>query len=263
MAALVNSQPIDAALLNSQPSVELRAGIIGVLRRWTVLRTSCSNQWGGIHSFGKADHLMSTVHASCLNGYFTDSIDVEDYLCETMEEEFCVLMEDGSEKDLSSIIWEMRCKCEKGDYSLARTMVGYSRVQGGSAVEVNPDASSNIVDDEDNYVDSDDEDDDMDDGGDDEMQQQQQQSMHQPVQQEQAPQIQVDVNETQESMAVFASESLFGASNVQQQQAPAPPARQLGEAEPEKEKPAVDDDGFEAVAPRRSKRKNKGVKGEY
>ena len=163
-----------------------------------------------------------------------------------MEEEFCCQLEDGSPKDVANILHEMAVKCRVQDYTLARTMVTYAEKEREQLEnKINAKIITEGDDDDDDMDDMDDGmdcGDDMDEGG------------------GGAPTTTTTSTSTSTSTSTIAlqysSTSVFGSAPPPAASA-LPPPRQLGEAEPEKPKVEVDEDGFAPVV-RRSKRKNKG-----
>ena len=109
---------------------EFQAGVTAVLRSWSALRTAVENEWGGPKSKSKAEELRSNI----LEFFeYSDSVPVnkpklhlenlEDNLFLYMEEEFTIVLEDDSEKQVAYTIWQMYEMCGKGDFTLARQMV--------------------------------------------------------------------------------------------------------------------------------------------
>ncbi|GMH70484.1 hypothetical protein TL16_g05421 [Triparma laevis f. inornata] len=168
-----------------------------------------------------------------------DAQDVEDFLYISMEEQFCCQLEDGSPSDVGGIIFDMAVKCLEGDFTLSRQMVEFAEKER-EVLEAKMNVNV-LVEGEDFEEDMEEED-----------------EMDNITTTTTTTSSQNVMNASSSDMQSFANQSLFGAAPVQQH---LPPPRQLGEEEVvvEKEK-IVDEDGFEQVV-RRSKRKNKGVKG--
>ncbi|KAL8162722.1 hypothetical protein V2J09_014211 [Rumex salicifolius] len=75
----------------------LRQGIAGLMRRWTGLQMAIQNQWGGLDSRLKYDHLI--VDLLSWLSQSKDPIcvdDLENFLHESMLLSFNTEMEDGS-----------------------------------------------------------------------------------------------------------------------------------------------------------------------
>ena len=229
---------------------EFCAGVTATLRRWSALRAAVDGMWGGVDSHQKAENLRQGL----IGMYFgpgakknVEPMDVEDALFIHMEEEFSCQLEDGSPKDLASIVHEMASRCAKGDFSSSREMVEYAEKEREELERNKPPVVLTEG--------GDDDDEDMDMGEEDDM--------------GAATSASTTFNTTTTTTttstgassmdyASYAQGILFGGDPAAIQRLNPPPARQLGEEAQEKPKPVLDDDGFEAVVPRRSRRKNKG-----
>ena len=204
------------------------------LRRWSALRAAVDGEWGGIDSHKKAENLRQGL----IGMFFGPSakknvepMDLEDAIYIHMEEEFSCQLEDGSPKDLAGIVFEMANKCVTGDFALSRQMVQFAEAERAQLEKHAPPTvmvEGEMEEDENDMVMGDE-------GG--------MSSMS---------------STTAVSAVDYASGNLFAGGPIVEPQQNLPPPRQLGEATEEKAAPVVDDDGFEAVVPRRSRRKNKG-----
>ena len=166
--------------------------------------------------------------------------ELEDNLLGYMEEEFGVVLEDNSERQLADLIWRMYEGCGRGDVSLAREVVGMA-MKAEEQLKTAP-VKSVIRSGNGDMDESDDEDGavvesigtvDVDGA---------------VVEQAQTYEPQ---NESNVAMT-YASENLFGGPSKPKKELP--PPRQLGEPEPEKILPDVDDDGFAVVTKKGKKR---------
>jgi pre-rRNA-processing protein TSR2 len=204
------------------PSDELLAGLTATLRRWSALRAAVSDQWGGPSSHAKADSLRLSLHSQLTAARgVPDAHDLGDDLLIYMEEEFSCQLEDGSPADIAGILVEMASACSKGDFELARRMVQNAELERASLEgnKVALQVEGEMSDDDDEMADT-------------------------------AP--------APQPAASYTAGSLFADPAAPQAPANQPPPRQLGEAKPAREvERVVDEDGFEAVAPRRSRRKEK------
>ena len=203
---------------------EFQAGVTAALRSWSALRTAVETEWGGAESHAKAEDLRANI----LSQFDTSGKpkmqqeELEDNLADYMEEEFSVVLEDGSERQLADVIYRMYEACAKGDVTLCRQVVANAQT-----VVTSQPAQKAVVQTE-GELDEDDDDDNM------------------------GSSMQV---QTAATAASYASEGLFGpVPTAKPQAANVPPPRQLGEAAPEKPQVEVDDDGFAAVAPRKGRR---------
>ena len=214
------SQPQAAADMMA----EFQAGVTAALRSWSALRTAVETDWGGAESHAKAEDLRTNI----LSQFDTsgkpkmEQEELEDNLVDYMEEEFSVVLEDGSERQLAEVIYRMYDACARGDATLARQVVANAQ----KVVSTLP-AQKAVVQTE-GELDDDDDDDEMAGSG-----------------------AQIS---SATAAASYASEGLFGPAPTAKPQANLPPPRQLGEAAPEKPQVEVDDDGFAAVSPRKGRK---------
>lgn len=208
----------DPAAINTME--EFRAGVTAVLRSWSAFRAAVESGWGGVQSQEKAEelrlHLYENFQGSTPK---MDQYDLEDNLAIYMEEQFSVVLEDESERQVASMLYRMHEACVKGDVTLARQAVESAQraeaIKNAFPVEVQ-------------NTDDDDDDDEMDTASD--------SLSHSAAAQE------------------YAAASLFGIAKKEPSK-PSKPERQLGDVPPEQKKVEVDDDGFAPVSTKRRNRK--------
>jgi pre-rRNA-processing protein TSR2 len=141
---------------------EFRAGVTACLRSWSALRTAVDQGWGGPDSVAKAEELRSSLlhhfdfRACPVRSLTLD--DLEDNLAIYMEEEYSVVLEDASERQVADTIWRMYETCCRGDPALARQVVEAAE----TALQISSSHPSQI---QSAMEDCEDEDDDDDDGG--------------------------------------------------------------------------------------------------
>ncbi|KAL3821907.1 hypothetical protein ACHAXA_008441 [Cyclostephanos tholiformis] len=267
--------------------VEFQAGVTAALRSWSALRTAVEQSWGTRMA---AEDLRSNIFrhfhdgGGVVGGGAARSImtrdELEDNLLDYMEDEFGVILEDGSEREIADLICRMHERCGAGDIALARDVVrcairaeaammggngigGVFRVvDGGGDIR---DENDDDDDDDENDVENDDDDDDDDD---DDMDEDDDDSGGEGV-----TANTVDSNPTgsssyirastmmgdatdiisAEAVRAYASGDLFGNGSTSDgpKRKGSPPPRQLGEPEPARPMPALDDDGFAVVPTRR------------
>jgi pre-rRNA-processing protein TSR2 len=105
--------------------MEFHAGVTAVLRSWSALKTAVMQEWGGDDSYKKAESLRSLIleqysnSSSCVMEVY----DLEDNLNLYMEEEFCLWLEDNSERHVAQVIVQMYEQCRQGVFTLSREMV--------------------------------------------------------------------------------------------------------------------------------------------
>jgi pre-rRNA-processing protein TSR2 len=156
-AAPTLSPAANTAAASSSPAVdEFRAGLTACLRSWSALRTAAEAGWGGGDSLAKAEALRSSL----LEQHFTfercpvatlSLCDLEDGLAVYMEEEFSLVLEDGSEREVAAEIWRLYEACYRGDRALALGLVeAAQRLSQLSASLPAPRVRSTEHDDDDN-----------------------------------------------------------------------------------------------------------------
>lgn len=112
-----------------QATLEFRNGVTAALRSWSAFRTAVQSEWGGIESKDKAEYLRNYIFESLdynLAKPKLDIDDLEDHLAIYMEEEFSIVLEDESERQVSQLIWQLYQTCGKGDFALSRQTVANS-----------------------------------------------------------------------------------------------------------------------------------------
>ncbi len=240
--------------INDNPYIEFQAGVTAALRSWSALRTAVEQSWGprgtAEAAAAAAEDLRSNIFA-----YFDGTSpnpnmkqdELEDNLLDYMEEEFGVVLEDGSECEVADLICRMYELCGRGDVTLARSVVqsAIKAEEAGRASNI-----KSVFQGDDDIVEDDDDGDDMEDDSDSEGGEVESttSSLHQDSS------MQVVNNATNISvLRAYALGTLFGRPPKPTKEIPSP--RQLGVPEPEKPKPVLDDDGFAPV-----QTKKKGTK---
>lgn len=226
---------------NNNPDLlmdEFRAGVTACLRSWSALRTAVQSGWGGVDSCGKAEdlrrHIFEHFNGQCFPPRGMDLMDLEDNLAIFMEEEFSVVLEDNSERQIAESIWRMYEQCHQGNVTLARQLVAVAENALSRVAEFPVQIQSTECDD--------------DDDDDDEM----------AEETTEAPSL-IAVQGTNQHLLPaqeYANQYLFGPPRGAQLPAVATgPVRQLGEEAPAAPEPEVDEDGFVAVSTKGKKRR--------
>lgn len=188
-----------------------------------------------------------------------DAYELEDNLLLYMEEEFGVVLEDGSEVEIANLICTMYEACVgRGDVTLAQNVVQNAMrveeaMKSSNVKSVFKSGKDDDLEGGDSCDGGDDDDDDEDDDmmeedcdlvevGDGNINQEQESSMQAMDGVTSATQMSIE--------QAFASGSLF-AGPLTKPKKELPPPRQLGEPEPEKPQPVVDEDGFAMVPTKR------------
>ena len=236
---------------------EFRAGLTACLRSWSALRTAVESGWGGNESLKKAEDLRTNIlehlDGSCFPPRIITIDDLEDNLAIYMEEEFSVVLEDNSERQVADAIWRMYEGCHKGDPSLARQLVSVAKqaLAASAAYPVQIQSPEHDEEEDDDGVEDTDAADDDDDD----------EEMQDTTTTETAPQLTVVQPRvgTGTTAKEYASQYLFGEPRSEKKPfVPTGPIRQLGETPIAEEQPAqevVDEDGFAMVATNKNRRK--------
>jgi pre-rRNA-processing protein TSR2 len=240
---------------------EFKAGVTACLRSWSALKTAVERGWGGHDSIQTADDLRASIlqHMDGSGRFppsrdMMDVQDLEDALAIFMEEEFSIVLEDGSEKQVAHVIWQMYHDCfQKGDVRLSRQVVQEAQAAAAAAEQL-PIPMAQI---QSNESDDDDDDDAMemaqDDGG---------AKMAAAMTESQGART-LEVNPAAKAAASantvyvaseYAAQSIFGSNKPRTNFKSEPPARQLGETKPDEPSMEVDDDGFAPVVKRKGKK---------
>lgn len=227
---------------SNNPYTSFQAGVTATLRTWSALKTAVDQSWGGTESSQKAEDLRSNIFT-----YFDGTssnpkmtlYELEDNLGAYMEEEFGVVLEDNSEREVADLIWRMYECCAKGDCGLANRVVEEAMK---AEEQLKGSGVSSVI----KNNDDDDDDDDMDDsdneGGTNDVDAAAMNHTDDGV----ATSLSAATTTNTTTTALeYSSGYLFGGPPKPKKELP--PPRQLGEAEPEKPVPQVDDDGFAMV----------------
>jgi pre-rRNA-processing protein TSR2 len=210
---------------------EFRAGVTACLRSWSAFRTAVETGWGGPDSQAKADalrdHIYEIFDGSSNPPKAIEQEDLEDNLAVYLEEQFSVVLEDNSERQVADMLFQMYDGCYKGDVTLARQMVAAaeSAVASSAAYPVQVQSTEHDDDDDDDMTD--------------------------------AAESDGATAMTQQPGAMplasaYASQSVFGEPPKPKKPVVAEVQRQLGSAPEQPQEVELDDEGF---APAKSKRK--------
>ena len=257
---------------SNDPYTTFQGGVTATLRSWSALRTAVEQSWGGTESQSKAEDLRNNIF-NFFDGQSSKpkmtQEELEDNLSSYMEEEFGIVLEDGSEIEISNLIWNMYEDCSKGDVRLAVRVVQDAIRAEVSMKTGNVKMPMNVI------QSGEDGDDDDDEHMIDDVEQQQSTTLvgsssasasanHPPHQPQQQPQQAMQIgmintannnNSIEDVVKTYylSSSTLFGSPPKPKKELP--PPRQLGEKPEEKPQPQVDDDGFAMVT---TKKKKKG-----
>lgn len=226
---------------------EFRAGVTACLRSWSALRAAVQGGWGGNESLSKAEDLRSNIL-----GYFDGSAcspkslsidDLEDNLAIYMEEEFSVVLEDNSERQVADTIWRMYENCMKGDASLARQIVEITNkvMEQSSQCPVQVQSQDEEEDDDEMM--------DTNEGDGNSVGMEEEEDAFAP------PLVNMGtVPTTTTSASEYASQYLFGPPRSVRSVVNVQPVRQLGETSVDEPIIPVDEDGFAPVVKRKGRK---------
>jgi pre-rRNA-processing protein TSR2 len=103
----------------SQAMQEFRDGVTATLRSWSAFRTAVDSGWGGVESQAKAEDLRDNLYrvfdGSSNPPRSMTQEDLEDNLTDYMEDQFSIVLEDNSERQVADTLWRMYDACFKGD----------------------------------------------------------------------------------------------------------------------------------------------------
>mmetsp|Transcript_7059 Transcript_7059/g.10118 ORF Transcript_7059/g.10118 Transcript_7059/m.10118 type:complete len:253 (-) Transcript_7059:405-1163(-) len=240
-----------------EATFEFQAGVTAVLRSWSAFRTAVENEWGGTNSLSKAENLRTHIF-TCFE--YTNNQNnpastvvtmqrpkmeleaLEDNLFLYLEEEYTIVLEDESEKQVARVIFQMFEMCGRGDFSLSRRIVSQEQEKSANANGM-PKSTIKVE----GEIDDDDSDEEMED-----IKPSQEETMENPP----PTNLMSGMESTPWRAKLYASEYLFGIPPEVRLAMKANEAtvRQLGEAVQEKSAPMVDDDGFMVVTKKKGNR---------
>jgi pre-rRNA-processing protein TSR2 len=119
-----NPKPAASQLENSSsdPSAQFDLGISLALHAWPALTLAVQSSWGGPASSDKRDWFCGAISDLFATRPETDAEDVEDVLIQVMNDEFDVVVDDGSAGDVAVKICEIRELCARGEYGEVQAM---------------------------------------------------------------------------------------------------------------------------------------------
>jgi len=222
---------------------EFKAGVTSMLRSWNALRTAVEQQWGGIESAAKAEDLRRNIFEAfdlSINKKAMDVYELQENIFLYMEEEFSIVLEDDSDKQVAEMIFTLfeQC-CQKEDLTLYRQIMEMeNKVNSAPAAKPMVKVEGEL-------------DEDSDDEG-----------MEGVVMTDESHTPMVSENNINfPNMEEYVSAPLFagGHDSTKKDNVSNKPVRQLGEQETQTPQPVeVDDDGFATVAkPTRRSRRSK------
>ena len=114
--------------------------VVGVFREWTALRLAASNALGA----GDAEKL-NEIARGVLEGFSKRCVykdELEDYFDDYFQNEFAVVVEDGSIEEVSALLQTLYEECRAGDFRRAMLLSARSRSTAESALAASRAAAS-------------------------------------------------------------------------------------------------------------------------
>lgn len=130
---------------------------------WPALSLAVQNQWGGPDSEGKREWLAGVISDMFTERPSTVAEDIEDTLAQVMDEEFEVVVDDGSIEETAEKIMRLHEATARGDFDVVDTLhAAWLEKKGSLAVKVQKGGNaSDEEEDEDEEDEGDDDDDDV------------------------------------------------------------------------------------------------------
>ncbi|KAJ2727147.1 rRNA accumulation- protein [Coemansia sp. Benny D115] len=95
-------------------------GVDHVLAKWTALVLAVANSWGGPETQDKRDDMVDEIveffDAAAAKRQAPEPTDLEELLKDILEEDFTISLEDGSEKEVASILTRIFNECRTGNF---------------------------------------------------------------------------------------------------------------------------------------------------
>ncbi|KAL1964747.1 hypothetical protein VTN77DRAFT_6614 [Rasamsonia byssochlamydoides] len=103
-------------------SSQLDLGITLALHAWPALTLAVQSNWGGPNSEDKRDWFCGAISDLLRDRPETDAEDLEDVLIQVMNDEFDVVVDDGSAAAVAAQIMEMRAQTARGEFEQIQAM---------------------------------------------------------------------------------------------------------------------------------------------
>ncbi|KAJ9293350.1 hypothetical protein DTO271G3_7846 [Paecilomyces variotii] len=103
-------------------SAQLDLGISLALNNWPALTLAVQSSWGGPASADKRDWFCGAISDLLNDRPETDAEDLEDVLIQVMNDEFDVVVDDGSAGDVALQIMDMRAQTQRGEFGEIQAM---------------------------------------------------------------------------------------------------------------------------------------------
>ena len=134
-----NSQPQkdfeeqeEASLSALSAAAQLDLGVSLILSSWPALTLAVQSSWGGPTSVEKRDWFCGAIADLFSDRPDTDALDLEEVLLQVMNDEFDVVVDDGSAAEIAGKIIEIRAEIGKGQLDrLGRLWEEWKTRKGG------------------------------------------------------------------------------------------------------------------------------------
>ncbi|KAL1977365.1 hypothetical protein VTN31DRAFT_224 [Thermomyces dupontii] len=166
MAAPTTAQPQQEqpAILTAQQQQQFDLGITLALNGWPALSLAVASNWGGPESGDKRDWLCGAVSEMFTERPETDAEDLEEVLIQVMNDEFDVVVDDGSAAEVARQIMDLREQCARNEFGTVQSLwAAYQEKMAKKGAGAEKAMFKRVENEEEE---DDDEDDDDDDGGD-------------------------------------------------------------------------------------------------
>lgn len=160
------TNPTQQPPLSADASQQLDLGISLALHAWPALTLAVQSNWGGPNSSDKRDWFCGAISDLLQERPETDAEDLEEVLMQVMNDEFDVVVDDGSAAAVAAQIMAMREQTARGEFDQIQAMYQQWKEKmekKGSAAAMFQKVEAR---DEDQETDDDEDEDDEDDDGD-------------------------------------------------------------------------------------------------
>ncbi|KAJ2688932.1 rRNA accumulation- protein [Coemansia sp. RSA 1285] len=144
MAAAAAAGPAgEASAARMHPNKEaFIEGVDHVLAKWTALELAVQNGWGGRRSREKRDTMVDEIveyfdqqvrkKTAAVGAVAVEPTDVEELLLQVMDEDFSVMLEDQSEKEVARLLCTIFAECRAGNFETVDRMADEREAKGAA-----------------------------------------------------------------------------------------------------------------------------------
>ncbi|KAL1991154.1 hypothetical protein VTN49DRAFT_5658 [Thermomyces lanuginosus] len=169
-AAAPQQQQDQPTILTAQQQQQFDLGITLALNAWPALSLAVASNWGGPESGDKRDWLCGAVSDMFTERPETDAEDLEEVLIQVMNDEFDVVVDDGSAAEVARQIMDLREQCARDEFGTVQSLwAAYQEKMAKKGAGAEKAMFKRVENEEDDDDDDDEDDDGEDDDGDIEM----------------------------------------------------------------------------------------------